>query len=401
MKSGSSAKDKRHNSVIYTILLSIIIVAIGMSIFHLRYIYPSFVNQIVENTENQAVRVGRHLTREVLEHYSEEQFLVSQELKMLIDNSSEDYNLWKIKIFSYSGETIYSTSKEDIGSINKKSYFHDIVAEGNTYTQVIEKNSKSLEGQIVTSDVVEAYIPIMSEGRFIGAFELYYNITTQKESLDNLIDYYNYILYTLTSIIIIVSLFLISIFHKNMKERQKYEEELLEMAHIDKLTGVYNRRMFLELLQKQIETFNCEQGNGCVMLIDIDYFKKVNDTYGHQVGDDVIFSVAQTCKAALRGDDIFARYGGEEFIAFLPKTDRQNAFKVAERVRQRIESTFVPYYNGTINVTISLGLVHFKEVDELSIDNVVNEADKALYSAKNGGRNKVCFRDYVQSGYDI
>ena len=199
MKGYTSGKNKHHvlvQVIIYTILVFIIFIAVGMPIFQSQYIYPGFLKQIVENTENQAIRTGQHLTRNVLGDYSDGQLALSEEMKIGISYTGKDYNLWKIKIFSKSGVTIYSTSEEDIGVINKRSYFHDIVAEGEIYTKLVKKNTKSLEGQVVTSDVVETYIPIMSKGSFVGAFELYYNITASKESMDNLVYRYNVILHT-------------------------------------------------------------------------------------------------------------------------------------------------------------------------------------------------------------
>ncbi|MCP4264531.1 MAG: hypothetical protein GY777_02975, partial [Candidatus Brocadiaceae bacterium] len=107
----------------------------------------------------------------------------------------------------------------------------------------------SLENQMVVNDVVETYIPIIINDRSVGTFELYYNITSRKESLDKLISRYNYLLYALSFMIIVAAWFTLFLFYKNIKERQKYEGNLFEMAKKDKLTNVYNRRMFVELLQ--------------------------------------------------------------------------------------------------------------------------------------------------------
>ncbi len=378
--------------IIHTILWLVIIVAIGMPVFQSHYIYPAFIRQLIENTENEAIRTGNHLERTVLKRYSGVPVHISDEIKADLDNIREDYNLWKIKIFSNSGKVIYS-SEEDIGEINKKSYFHDIVAKGNVYTKVVVKNTKSLEDQIITSDVVETYIPIMRQGDFIGAFEIYYNITVRKDSMDDLISRSNSLIYMLTFIIIIVVLGTMVGFRKSMQKRQQFEEALFEMANTDKLTGTYSRRRFEELLQLEIERFNRYQNNACILLFDIDHFKNVNDTYGHQAGDDVFVALTQICTDTLRKSDILGRYGGDEFIAFLPETDRKKAFRVAERLRRAVDSASIPSSGSTIRVTISIGIAHFKDIDALSIDRVIKQADDSLYSAKNRGRNQVvCIR---------
>ena len=146
-----------------------------MPVFQSHYIYPRFEKQLLDNTENKVVRMGKHLMRTILKSYSGGKFVISDEIKTYFDNTCKDFNLRKIKIFSNSGETIYSTSDEEFGEINKNTYFHDIVSKGKTYTKVVKKNTKSLENQIVDADVVETYVPIMKGGDFLGAFELYYD----------------------------------------------------------------------------------------------------------------------------------------------------------------------------------------------------------------------------------
>lgn len=394
MADNNSDKNERHIStsvVIYTILGFLVLVAIVMPILQTRYVYPRFVKLLVESTENDALQLGNYMAKTVLKGYTNGKLHITSEIKTYLDITKKDHNLWKIKVFSNSGEIIYSTSEQEIGNLNKKPYFHDIVAKGKIFTKMVSKDTKSAEDQVITSDVVEIYVPIMKNSDFIGAFELYYNITIRKESMDKLIFRTNYLLYALSFIIIIIALLSLFGFRKSLKERQRFEAKLFEMATTDKLTGICNRGRFVELLQWEIDKFIRYQNNGCVLLLDIDHFKKVNDTYGHQAGDDVLVTLAQTCKDALRASDIFARYGGEEFIAFLPETDRKRAFIVAEKLRQIVESISIQNYERTIHITISIGMTFFKDIEELSLDSVIKQADDALYTAKNRGRNQVVY----------
>ena len=124
------------------------------------------------------------------------------------------------------------------------------------------------------------------------------------------------------------------------------------------------------------------------MMIDIDFFKKVNDTYGHASGDEVLRTVASVIKAQLRESDIPARYGGEEFAVLLPYTHIDEAKIVGERLRKAVEETTVQLDDLTINVTISMGLAEFTQ--EETGEELFARADKALYEAKDGGRNRVC-----------
>ena len=168
---------------------------------------------------------------------------------------------------------------------------------------------------------------------------------------------------------------------------------ILQYATIDALTNLNNRRQFEHRLGQEIATTKRQNNPLCAMMIDIDFFKKVNDTYGHASGDAVLRGVASIIKSALRESDIPSRYGGEEFAVLLPYTHIQEAKIVGERLRKAIESSPIPVSIEdsdikSINVTISMGLAEFnnKETGE----ELFERADKALYEAKESGRNRVC-----------
>jgi len=362
-----------------------------MPIFQSQYIYPKFIEQLVENTESEAIRAGTHMMREVINEYSEDRLSFSDDLVAYFEAIGEDFGLWKIKVFDKSGVTVYSTSEDDIGKLNENSYFHDIVASGKPYTKVVQKDTRSLEGQLVNSDVVETYVPMMKEGKFIGAFELYYNITLQKSEMDELISQYSKLLYILT-VILIASVALAAIFFlKGLKERRRYERAMLEKVNTDPLTGVYNRRRFDEILHIEFERVMRYDLAIGLLILDIDHFKKVNDTYGHQAGDDVLIATAAKISESLRKSDLLGRYGGEEFIALLPETSRENALETAERLRRVIETNTVSYGNHIIKVTISVGVSYLHSEKGLTIERIIKNADDALYAAKERGRNQVAY----------
>ncbi|SFH33977.1 diguanylate cyclase (GGDEF) domain-containing protein [Desulfotomaculum arcticum] len=157
---------------------------------------------------------------------------------------------------------------------------------------------------------------------------------------------------------------------------------LMFSSTIDELTGVANRR--------RLEAYLTETADKSIplsiIMMDIDYFKKVNDTYGHGVGDEVLRHFARVVQKAIRPDDFLARYGGEEFIVVC-KASIEQAAQVAERIRKSIEKSQAKTAAGEIKITASLGIAEFREGDTPGI--VKERADQALYKAKNGGRNKV------------
>ena len=164
--------------------------------------------------------------------------------------------------------------------------------------------------------------------------------------------------------------------------------KVLQYATLDALTNLNNRRQFEVRLKQEIATTKRQKNPLCAMMIDIDFFKKVNDTYGHASGDAVLRTVASIIKEHLRESDIPSRYGGEEFAVLLPYTHIEEAKIVGERLRKAVEETPIPIDKKNINVTISMGLAEFnvKETGE----ELFKRADSALYEAKEGGRNRVC-----------
>ena len=166
------------------------------------------------------------------------------------------------------------------------------------------------------------------------------------------------------------------------------ERKLMLRALTDPLTGVFNRRTFVEMSSKEEERARRSGSLTSVLMMDIDHFKRVNDTHGHGVGDLVIKMLAEQATKSLRSIDILARYGGEEFVVTLPDTDADVAGRVAERLRAALERAVVRTDAGTeVKFTVSVGVATF--TTGVPLDRAMEAADKALYRAKQAGRNRV------------
>lgn len=173
-------------------------------------------------------------------------------------------------------------------------------------------------------------------------------------------------------------------------ERVKLYQRLQELSIHDSLTAIYNRRYFTI---RYLEEFDRAQRFNLVLsflMIDIDNFKKINDTYGHLVGDVVLRNVAKLILKNLREMDFVARFGGEEFAVILPETDKAGAIMVAERISSRISHEHIHAFDELLTVTVSVGVASFPQ-NTLHSDVLVEIADKALYKAKISGRNRVCW----------
>jgi len=164
--------------------------------------------------------------------------------------------------------------------------------------------------------------------------------------------------------------------------------ELEKLAITDGLTGAFNHRQFLARLDDEFNRAKrYENPLSCIML-DIDYFKSINDAFGHKQGDVVLKEITDIIKNNSRKTDVVARYGGEEFVVLLPETDRDGAFIQAERLRNAVKGFRCSGQDRCIKVTISLGVSTFPSPEIKKADDLVGMADKALYKAKNNGRDK-------------
>lgn len=178
------------------------------------------------------------------------------------------------------------------------------------------------------------------------------------------------------------------------KELARRREELLALSRTDALTGLFNRRYFEERLNEEFARSRRYGSPLSLVMLDIDHFKRINDTFGHPFGDQVLKAVAQTARSRLREVDLLARYGGEELIALLPETGPVDALRVCERVREAIASLGLehPAADGTqqpVRLTASLGVATVPSADLASAEALLMAADTSLYAAKGAGRNRV------------
>ncbi len=168
----------------------------------------------------------------------------------------------------------------------------------------------------------------------------------------------------------------------------QYHETIYNMTIIDGLTQAHNKRYLLETLEREIPRGRRHGRPLSVVMFDIDFFKKINDTYGHLAGDYVLKELSTLIKKRLRPDDVFARYGGEEFAALLPETPLDGAGAIAEDLRRRVQDKQFVFEGETIPVTISMGCAELKP--DMDSTGFLKAADEKLYEAKRGGRNRVC-----------
>jgi diguanylate cyclase (GGDEF)-like protein len=186
----------------------------------------------------------------------------------------------------------------------------------------------------------------------------------------------------------------------NYTDMKQLLDQMREIAIFDSLTGTYNRRHFNELASYEIYRSNRYGSSLALIMIDLDHFKLVNDTYGHEAGDIVLKNMADICRQNIRKTDILGRFGGEEFIIIMPETNLAAASEIAERLRAAIAQTPTQHEGFSITLTASFGVTSPASPSDSSFDALLRQADRAVYEAKKNGRNRIsthvpAFRDEI------
>ncbi len=175
-----------------------------------------------------------------------------------------------------------------------------------------------------------------------------------------------------------------------VSELRENLDELSNLVRTDTLTGLANYRFFVQELGQEIERTQRSMQPTSLIMLDIDFFKKVNDQWGHEVGNQALKHLAKLLQQAVRRLDTPCRYGGEEFAIILPDTNLAASVPVAERIRREVETNPLAVDGKSLQMTISLGITTYTDMTDISVDELVKRADEYLYEAKKSGRNRVC-----------
>jgi len=367
----------------YIYIFVVVSLLLGLSFVSFKaLIIPSFKAQVINNIIDEAKRVSSHLKASI-DFKRNNIRIINQEVK----REMNEFQIYKIHYFDRNGRNIYSSNNAQMGKVNSHNYFTNIVAKGEIYFKIKQAGEKSLEGELVFRDIIEIYVPIMEKNNFLGAFELYYDISQELYE-------FNLVAASLTriSLFIFISAFALMLVFlyfasKNNLQIKNYQFELRALAELDHLTQIYNRRFFYKHASLMLLEHERSRKNISICMIDIDNFKRINDTYGHKTGDLVIKNVCSTTKSLIRQSDIVARYGGEEFIILLPNTSIAEAEHLSNNICKRIAELEMSFEQHCIAITVSIGVSQYDAPQDL--ETFIHNADTALYSAKRTGKDRV------------
>ena len=304
------------------------------------------------------------------------------------------FGIVKIKIYNNRRQIIYSTESKLIGKVDEKNARLKNALAGNidTRLETKEKVHDLAEEQLFNVDVVETYVPITSEtGAVLGSFEIYVNVTQHREQIRHAVIVMTSLLVLVLTGVFTLSYLLIRRSAINLKQAQTQLETL---AKIDMLTAIANRSHLMVRGQEEFERIRRHVLKnqpvltlGCIML-DLDHFKRINDTKGHLAGDQALKDVALRLKDCVRPYDVLGRYGGEEFVVLLPDTNLEQSLVVAERIRYSICRTPFDIKGDPVTLTVSLGVSCSNREDQ-ELNDLLKRADEGLYKAKEAGRDRV------------
>ncbi|MFT2089576.1 diguanylate cyclase [Paraglaciecola sp. 2405UD69-4] len=374
------ANPAKSMTITYVVSLSIIaILSIFVHFMLDKIIHEQSDSAVIVNISGQQRMLSQRVSLFTLEYLSTGHEESKAEALLALDKLNTNHALL----------TTQHLVSDDINN----SYFsapHNVDKQVNEFTTLVKQALNSNDGN------TENYLPDVN----LAFFEM--AKSPLLESLDYVVHQYEHesikkvaklrLTQQVVSVIILLTVLVeaLFIFRPMVNKVKDFADNLHKEANYDHLTGLLNRRSFEMLLDNTFELSKRNKYELSVLTFDIDHFKSINDTYGHDVGDKAIQHISDILQKNTRASDCTARFGGEEFVILLPQTEQQNAFLLANKLRKLIEDTPLTLNSLIIEITASAGVSGYQEGDNSS-DDMLKRADEGLYKAKNAGRNLVFY----------
>jgi len=367
--------------------------------------YRIYGNEKIRDAEREAVAMGSAIfahERSLLSGMGSdgrEVVRVRREDFTTLDARMRDYlspfDIFKIKVYSRDRTVVYSTDRTIVGKVDSGNVLlNRVLQSGEVSSRLRTKDLVTdLAGETrFDVEMVETYLPIVSGTAVIGSFEIYQDVTPARERASKVLASSGVVLF-----VVLAAVFggLFALMWRGASWLGQAQNELRALATVDTLTGIFNRRYLMGRIEQEYARMLREREKAvrhdCLsfIMIDIDHFKTVNDTYGHIVGDEVLREVSARLTSVLRRYDVIGRYGGEEFLATLPHTDLDEARRVAERMHEVVRSRPIAANGIDVRVTVSVGVARSEDGEQNMLP-ALHRVDENLYRAKSGGRDRVC-----------
>jgi diguanylate cyclase (GGDEF)-like protein len=357
-------------------------------LFAVLYQYPKMEELLRNFTLNEAVGVAKDLTSVLVpDDRVLEPALITAETRERIGRLEREAHFVKLKIYSPDGQVLYSSDTREVGTFNSDPYFQDVLTNRSIVAQEVERGGLSFEKEHMSSDLVEAYVPIERGTRLLGVFEIYYDIAPEKRELRRLTSVSTGVLFAMAVVLLVAVIISVSRARQYLGDRERVLEELRTLSISDELTGLYNRRGFYVLAEQQIKIAR-RAGRGMLLAsADLDGLKSINDEFGHHEGDRALVDAAQILRESFRESDIIARIGGDEFVVLMTEKSEISAQILLDRLARNLEA-----HNRKVTrpypFSISVGIAGFDPEEPVSLNELLVRADKSMYDSKKRGRNR-------------
>ncbi len=380
-------KSKGNYRILIITLLLAVLMSSVLPVYNAMVSYPAMVRFMQQGVEQGALNAARHIVTE-FSGFNSETFMeqLPPAYAKALRAFASQYGMIRARVYSPAGQIVFSTRQEDLGTVNQNSYFRDVVGHGHPLTKLVNKKQRSMEGDELSIDVAEVYVPVMLDGFFCGAFEFYFDVTGQKKQIDA-VSASSLRVFLLTNLGFL-TLFIVVAFRMRqaIQKQQAAEQEIILMAYTDTLTGLPNRRLLTDRIDQALKRAKRHKLMLTLLYIDVDNFKTINDTLGHQQGDELLQYIAEQIRQHIRKSDTLARIGGDEFVLLASDLSSAEEAKVVAQTISRIFETPYLARTGPVSVSLSIGVAVFPKHGQDS-ETLLKNADVAMYEAKSKGRN--------------
>ncbi|MFZ3101175.1 MAG: diguanylate cyclase [Desulfitobacteriaceae bacterium] len=395
---------KQHNILLKRFVLLALLSMVFILTLATIGIYKIYQNNIINNAIYDALAIGNVIIEQ--EHdlliakdtSGRSYWQINPNIYEVLNQRMQKYlfplGIFKIKVFSMGMKVVYSTEEKLIGKADANNLKLAEALKGKSIGEYMEKSEKMdlKDEKGLDRDVVEVYYPVKTkENEIIGGAEVYVDVTRYSEEIKNTVVYSGLVL---LGVLLIAFGALHNLMKISAKRLELVQRRLEEVAITDELTKLYNRRL---LISRAEEEFSkglrllervLKHNLLSLIMVDIDHFKYFNDTYGHQIGDEILKEFSIRLQNSVRNYDVVGRWGGEEFLILLPSTDLENAQIVAQRVWKQTREKPFEIQGLSYDVKISLGIACATKNDQ-DFNSVLKRADDGLYLAKNNGRDQI------------
>jgi diguanylate cyclase (GGDEF)-like protein len=353
-----------------------VIIALALPLYLKFVAYPTYEEFLLTNVEEEMKLLASQMVKD---HHFSAPITKSTPLHDSFIHNVEyiqrTVGLPKIKIFSTEGIIVYSTDPVDIGAPTSQDFFPQMLKDGRPRTELkTSSRTKSL--------FIETYVPIVDHGVAMGAFEIYRDITGLRKAYNQMIRDERRILYPVIMLLLAGGFFSSYLAYTSMNELKQARDQYEQLSVTDKLTGLLNRRGFTTLVERQLSILNRIEKSAFLLFIDMDEFKRINDEYGHEAGDEALIATAGILRQTLRVSDNIARIGGDEFAALTIVTENPTN---EEQIKQRLCENLAAWNSQKkvgYTLSFSIGIVEIAPDSTCTLDSLMSKADEKMYAEK-------------------